>query len=239
MFEGTSYSGFREELSYNLYFKYGLINSKAGVSTLKISEEKYNGTDALKMTMTAYSTGIASQIFELSDTLSCYLTKDMKPLYYTKNAHEGNEHTIEAINYNYTDGTVNIKSKRIKNSILRFDENLTSQTIIYDMMSIIYYVRTLDYDILKEAKVLTVDFLSGKDIVKMDIHHKGLEIIKANDGNEYACVKLNLVIYDNAFADKKEAMRVYLSNDNKRLPVRIDSKLKIGSTKVIMKKAKI
>lgn len=107
------------------------------------------------------------------------------------------------------------------------------------MMSIIYYVRTLDCDILKEAKVLTVDFLSGKDIVKMDIHYKGLEIIKANDGNEYACVKLNLVIYDNAFADKKEAMRVYLSNDNNRLPVRIDSKLKIGSTKIIMKKAKI
>lgn len=234
-----SFGSTGEELSYDLYFKYGLINSKAGVSSLKISEEKYRDVDALRMTMTAHSTGIISKVFDLSDTLSCYITKDLRPLLYIKKAHEGSEHTEEQITYNYTDKEINIRNKRIRNGILRFDENMKSETVIYDMMSIVYYVRTLDYNLLEKNKVLTVNFLSGKDIVKMDICYNGKETVRANDGKKYNCIKLNMVIYDNAFTDKKKAMQVYISNDDNRRPVRIDSKLKIGSTKIILKKVKM
>ncbi len=228
-----------EELTYDLYFKYGLINMKAGgVSTLKTQSEKYNNKAALKMTMTAKSVGMANKVFTLSDTLICYMTNDLIPLAYIKNAHEGDEHSIENVSYDYSSFPVNIKAKLIRNGKLRFDEAITSESCIYDMMSIVYYARTLDYSSMKKGDKTTTLFLSGKNKVNMDIEYHGTENIEANDGNKYNCIKLVLVINDKAFEDKKEAMKVYITNDNNRIPVRIDSKLKIGSTRVILKSIK-
>lgn len=228
-----------EELTYDLYFKYGLINTKAGKSTLITKSENYKGNEALKMTMTAQSIGIANKIFTLSDTISCYMTKDLIPLAYVKNAHEGDDFTKENVSYDYSSSSqITIKAKLIRNEKLRFDENITSDACIYDMMSIVYYARTLDYSAMKKNDKYSTLFLSDKNKVNMDIEYQGTESIGANNEKKYNCIKLVLKINDKAFEDKKEAMTVYITNDNNRIPIRIDSKLKIGSTRVILKNFK-
>ena len=72
----------------------------------------------------------------------------------------------------------------------------------------------------------------------MKIEYNGTEKIDANDGSEYDCIVFTLIIDDKAFKDKKEAMKIYISNDNNRIPVRINSKLKVGSTYVLLKEVK-
>ena len=224
-----------EEISYDLYFKYGLLNTKAGVSSLKTSEVAYNGVPAYKMTLLAKSNGVINKIFTLSDTLTCYMSKDLIPLAYMKNAHEGAEHTKENTTYSYKESEVTIKTKLTRNDKLRFDETLYTSSCIYDMMSVIYYARTLDFTKMHKGFTTKVVFLSGKNKVNMHIDFQGIEIVKANDNKKYNCFKLILKIEDKAFEDKKEAMTVYVTNDNNRLPVRLNSNLKIGSTSAIMK----
>ncbi|WP_296940605.1 DUF3108 domain-containing protein [uncultured Dysgonomonas sp.] len=227
-----------EEMTYDLYFKYGLIHTKAGISTLKTVAERYNNTDALKMTLMAQSTGTVRKIFSLSDTLSCYLTKDLVPLAYIKNAAEGKDYTQERVTYTYTGDKVNINAIRHKNGDFKFNETLTSQSCIYDMMSVVYYARTLNYSTMKKGETAKVDFISGKKKVNMVIEYEGIETVEANDDRKYSCIKLTLSIMDDAFSDKKEAMKVYITNDNNRMPVRLDSKLNIGSTRAILKSYK-
>ncbi|HMM02447.1 MAG: DUF3108 domain-containing protein [Dysgonomonas sp.] len=227
-----------EEMTYDLYFKYGLIHTKAGISTLKTVAERYNNTDALKMTLMAQSTGTARKIFSLNDTLSCYLTKDLVPLAYVKNAAEGKDYTKERVTYTYTGDKVSINTIRHKNGDFKFNETLTSHSCMYDMMSVVYYARTLNYSGMKKGETVKVDFISGKKKVNMVIEYEGIEIVEANDDNKYSCMKLTLSIMDDAFSDKKEAMKVYITNDNNRMPVRLDSKLNIGSTRAMLKSYK-
>lgn len=227
-----------EELTMDLYFKYGLINMKAGTSKLTTVSENYNGQEAYKMTLLAASSGNARKIFPLNDTLSCYMTKDLVPLAYIKNAREDDDYTQERVKYSYANGLVSINTKRTKNGGFRFDETLTSTTCIYDMMSVVYYARALDYTSMKKGDTNKVSFISGKNKVSMVIEHDGLETIEANDGKKYRCIKLVLSIMDDAFSDKKEAMKVYITNDSNHMPVRLDSKLKIGSTRAILRSHK-
>jgi Protein of unknown function (DUF3108). len=227
-----------EELTYDLYFKYGLIYTKAGNSSLKTVSERYKGKDAYKMTLLAQSTGTVRKFFNLKDTLSCYMTKDLIPLAFIKDAFEGSDYTQETATYTYVNDRVDISTKRIRNGTLRFDEKLTAESCIYDMMSVVFYARTLNYSDMKKGDAYNVVFLSGKDKVTMDIIYRGIETVEANDKNKYECIYLVLMINDNAFENKKEAMRVYLTNDENRMPVRLDSKLKIGSTRAILKSYK-
>jgi hypothetical protein len=227
-----------EELTYDLYYKYGLINTKAGISSLKTVAEKFNNTDAYKMTLLAESLGTARKFFKLNDTLTCYTTKDIVPLAYLKNAREGKEHTVERVIYTYGSQGVSLNTRRVKNGEFRFEETVKSSTCMYDMMSIVFYARTLDYTEMKKGDTSKADFISGREKVSMIIEYAGIETVEANDDKKYSCIKLTLSIMDKAFSDKKEAMKVYITNDNNRLPVRLESKLNIGSTRAILKSYK-
>lgn len=223
-----------EELSYDMYFKYGILNTKAGRSSMTVEEATYDNKQALKMTLIGNTRGMAGKLFSLSDTLISYTTKDLVPLAYHKNAHESGDYTIEKATYSYASDKVTIKTNRVRNDVLRFDEELTSENCIYDMQSVVYYARTLDYSTMQKGDKVSVSFLSGKKMQRMDIEDRGTEKISANDGKKYDCIKLVLIINTDAFEDKKEAMTVYITNDDNRIPVRIDSKLKVGSTRAVL-----
>ncbi|MDR1884499.1 MAG: DUF3108 domain-containing protein [Prevotella sp.] len=227
-----------EEMTYDLYFRYGFINTKAGISTLKTSAEKYNNADAFKMTLLAQSIGAVRKLFSLNDTLSCYMSKDLAPLAYIKNAAEGKDYTQERVAYTYSGDKVSVNVKRHKNGDFKFNETLTSQSCIYDMMSVVYYARTLNYSTMKKGETAKVNFVSGRKKVNMIIEHGGIETVEANNDKKYSCIKLILSIMDDAFSDKKEAMKVYITNDNNHMPVRLDSKLNIGATQAMLKSYK-
>ena len=227
-----------EELTYDLYYKYGLVNTKAGTSSLKTTAEKFNNTDAYKMTLLAQSSGTARKLFSLNDTLTCYTTKDLVPLAYLKNAREGKSHTVERVIYTYGSQGISLNTRRVKNGEFRFEETIKANTCIYDMMSVVFYARTLNYTGMKKGDTSKADFISGRKKVNMVIEYGGIETVEANNNNKYSCIKLILSIMDDAFSDKKEAMRVYITNDDNRLPVRLDSKLNIGSTRAILKSYK-
>lgn len=229
-----------EELNYDMYFNYGIIRSKAGSSSLKLTAADYNGISGYKMTMLAQTSGLAKSLFSLKDTISCYTTKDIVPLAYVKHALESGDYTIETAEYDYSmNDSVRIHVKRERNGVLRFDEILSSEHCLYEMMSIVYYARTLNYASMRNGDIQTVSFLSGRTMMNMDIQYQGTTKMKANNKQEYMCHVLVLNMHeDSAFENKKEAMKVYLSADNNRIPVRIDSQLKIGGTRVMLKEAK-
>lgn len=227
-----------EHLQYDLYFRYGLIYTKAGNSSLSVSDTKYKGKDAYRMMLTANSIGAAKVLFFIADTLTSYTTKNIVPLAHLKDAHEGNDYRTERATYDYSTGKIKLRNINKKNGDLRYDTTLVSDDCIYDMLSIIYYARTLNYNKIEKGDEVTVSFLSGRNKVNMTIVHQGLESVQANDGRKYNCIKLSLIINEKAFEDKNEAMKVYITEDMNHIPIRIDSKLKVGSTRALLRNYK-
>lgn len=225
-----------EMLTYDLYFKYGIIYTKAGGSTLSVQNAVYEGEEVLKASLTAKLGGLANKVYSLADTLSAYMTPDVVPLAYTKDAHEDGDYSTERATFTYKDGDIHARNISVRNGKQRYDTTHVVQTCIYDMVSILYYARTVNYNTMKKGDKVTVKGLVGRKHTNIDVIHQGIEKMKANDGRQYYCIKLSLQMNDDAFADKEEAMKVYITNDANRIPIRIDSKLKFGSTRVILNK---
>lgn len=228
-----------EDLEYDLYIKLGFAVTKGGEAKLQTQAIKYNGKDAYKMNLVSETQGMAKKLFSLSDTLIAYTSKDITPLAYTKDAHEGGDYTKEKLTYTYPgDGTVKIKTVRHKDGEFKFDEEIVAPNCTYDLVSILFYCRTLNFANMSKGSTKTVNFISGKKRGSMKIEHNGTENIKANDGKKYNCIKLTLYIADEAFDDGKEAMKVYVTNDENRTPIKLETKLKVGSTRAILKSYK-
>ena len=224
-----------EKLTYDLYYKYGLINMKGGKATLNTTSTVYNGTNAYKMTLLASTGGLVNTLYNVDDTLTAFVDKNMVPLLFTKGAAEGKEYTRERQLYTYQGGKASIRTIRHRNGELSFDENIATDRCTYDMMSILAYARTLDYSNMKRGDNTQIQFITGKRIVNMYIRYLGTGSMKVNNGKTYDALELSLMILDKAFVDQEEAMKVWLTNDENKLPLQIDSKLKIGTMRVVLK----
>ena len=224
-----------EKLTYDLYYKYGLINMKGGVATLNTESTTYNGKDAYKMTLHAASGGLIGSLFTIDDTLTSYMDKNLVPLLFIKGATESKDYTRERQIYNYQNGNTSIRAIRHRNGNLSFDETVNSDRCTYDMMSIMAYSRTLDYSKMQRGDNTQIQFITGKRLVNMYIRYLGTSKMKVNNGKTYDAIELSLMILDKAFVDQEEAMRVWLTNDENKLPLQIHTKLKIGEMRSILK----
>lgn len=224
-----------EEVTYDLYYKYGILNMKGGKATINTEETNYNGKDAYKITLRATTRGLVGSIFTVDDTLTSYIDKDLVPQLFVKGATEGSDYTRERHIYSYKNGETSIRTIRYRNGEFKFDENITTDRCTYDMVSILAFARTLDYSSMQKGDNTQVQFITGKRLVNMYIRHKGSTNLKVNNGKTYEAIELSLMILDDAFVDQEEAMRVWITNDENKLPLQIYSKLKVGEMRSVLK----
>ncbi|MDD3787764.1 MAG: DUF3108 domain-containing protein [Petrimonas sp.] len=224
-----------EKITYDLYYKYGIINAKAGRGTLTTTSTNLAGKSAFKTRLLANTSGVVGNMYTVNDTLTGYVDTDMVPLLFTKETFEGSDYATEKQSYSYNNGTVNVRAIRYWKGKLSFDEVVTTNKCSYDYVSVINYARNLDFSNMKPGDNTPIQFLSGKTIVNMYIRYMGTKKVKVNNGKTYDAVQLSLMIIDKAFADQEEAMSVALTNDLNRLPLVIEIGLKMGSMRVVLK----
>lgn len=224
-----------EELTYDLYYKYGILNMKGGKATLKTEDTSYNGKDAYKMTLYATTGGLVGSLFTIDDTLTSYMDKNLIPQLFVKGADEVGDYTRERHIYSYQNNKTSIRTIRYRNNEFKFDENIVTDRCTYDMVSILAFARTLDYSNMKKGDNTQVQFITGKRLVNMYIRYQGTSSLKVNNGKTYEAVELSLMILDDAFVDQEEAMRVWITNDENKLPLQIYSKLKVGEMRSVLK----
>lgn len=224
-----------EKITYDLYFKYGVINAKAGIGTLNTTTTNLNGKTVYKTKLQANTTGIADKMFPVNDTLTGYVDMKLVPLLFTKGASEGSEYSSERQSFSYENGKITIRTIRYRKGKLSFDEIITTDKCTYDYVSVLNYARNLDYSEMQPGENTHIQFVSGKKIVDMYMRYLGTTKVKTNDGKTYDAIELSLMILNKAFADQKEAMKVTLTDDLNRMPLIIDAGLKFGTMQCVLK----
>lgn len=224
-----------ERIQYDLYLNIGFLGAKAGSGSLSITESNYNGKAAYRSYMLLNTSGLANNIYTVNDTLTSYVDMNLRPLLFTKEAFEGKDYSTERQVYSYNGDKINIRTMRTYEGEERFDTTVGTEKCTYDYLSVLSLVRNLDYSGMKSGDKKHIQFISGKRIVNMSVNYLGISTIKANDGKRYEVMNISMSILDDAFTNPKEAIKASLTNDKNRIPVIIDTSLKIGSVKAVMR----
>lgn len=224
-----------EDIQYDLYFQRGIFSARAGRGSLTVTEANYRGENAYKMVMLLNTSGLANNFYTVRDTLTSFVDKDLRPLLFTKEAFEGRDYSVDRQSYTYEGNKINIRAYRIWNGAEEFDEVVSSEQCTYDYLSVLPYVRNLDFTNMKPGDRHHIRFLSGRRPVNMYVNYEGISSVKANNGKKYDVINLSMTILDDAFENPKEALKASLTNDKNRIPVVIDTSLKIGTIRAVLR----
>jgi hypothetical protein len=225
---------FGESVTYDVYFKWGLIMPRAGDATF-FYERDYSVNKASSLyRMRFRSAKFFDSFFRMRDTLNAYYNDNHKLIYSLKSSDEGGYYSIDKLTFTYGRENTEIHSLRYTPSKVRIDTVLTAEGEVTDLLGVIYYLRRLNRTKLKSGDTYPLTVVMGRDLVKIQFIYQNQTIVE-REKVKYNTRYFVIDIYDEAFESTKTSAEVWVGDDDNFLPVKVRSKLKIGYAEVYYK----
>lgn len=170
-------------------------------------------------------------IFRVRDTLVSYHDSlTFLPYEFSRKAHEGNYHKIFDYKWDYARRQIYSRQEKIGRYVRRDTIALLPTT--YDMLSVAWMTRGLDFSRYRKDDLIPIRVLLDDKIYELYVRYLGTERLKAGKGKRQCHVFSPLLVEGEVFKGG-EGMKVWVSDDEARLPVMMEAKLLVGSLKVI------
>lgn len=232
LFTGVNASNFQNEtLHYVVSYKWGIIHKDAGEATLSL---RRSGNE-YKIMLSAKTRSWADKIYSVRDTLISRVSVDgFKPLHYTRIAHEDGKYSRDDIAYSYSGANItgSCRRERHRNGKEAVTEKkLTATRQAWDLLSVFYFLRTIDYSRLAADKVVSTTLFSGKEAETVTIRSLGEETIKLRNKTTIKALKVSFKFTTAGKKKSSDDIYAWLSADNKRIPLLVVGSLPVGQIK--------
>ncbi|MDE6812042.1 MAG: DUF3108 domain-containing protein [Muribaculaceae bacterium] len=222
-----------ETLHYRISYKWGAIRKDGAEATLSLrgSGNKYN------LKLTARTLPWVDEFFTVRDTLLASVDKSgFLPLSYSKISHEGGVYRRDDITYSRSGNRTTAHVKRITHKKdgqpERATNNFSATGVAYDMLSVFYYLRTLDYTALERNRITKTSIFSGSQVEVLTIRYAGRKQIKMRNGSRRDAIKITFSFTTDGRRRSSENIEAWISADKSHIPLQLIGKLPIGSVRV-------
>ena len=218
-----------ESLNYRVMYKWGLINKQAGSACLSI---KTSGSQ-YKLALTARSAPWADKFYCLRDTLTGIVNRSgYKPVRYENHSHEGGDYKHAIVTYqhngnNVTAKAVNTTKKKKGKKPTTQNQTFTATGAAMDMLSVFYYMRTIDYSQMLVGVTQVVTIFSGKQKETLTIKYNGVQSVKI-EGQQRNCYHIRFTFTSKGGKKTSDDMEAWISTDSRRIPLKMEGKLPVG-----------
>jgi len=202
-----------EQLNYQVFISGG--STPLGLATFQVrGRSKYFDRDGVFLTVNAHTTGAAARLFNATDTIDSYVDpKGLLPYRTVLNLSEGSRRLNETLTLNQETGTASSdKGGRIEMPVGT-----------HDYLSFFYALRTLN---LNPTKKSVLSMLVEKKPKTLFVDVLKRESIELGD-RKIPTIALSITT-DDPEPDKYK-LRMWVSDDRRRLPVRFTCHTKLGA----------
>ncbi|WP_339737990.1 DUF3108 domain-containing protein [uncultured Sunxiuqinia sp.] len=222
-----------EKLTYGAYYNWHFIWVNSGEvvftadTTRHASQTKWNFR-AIGRSFKAYDL-----FYSVRDTfVSRVIYEGLKPDYFIRRVNHAKSSTIHE--YTFDDAQHKIYSyvKREKGDPFR--DTLMWKDNTADMLSTVYQFRAYDFDRLKKRERVNFRMLVDNKTEDLYFRYLGQEEVKTRNGREFRCHHVLITLLGGDFFPDGEYMNVWFTADQNRIPVKVETKILVGSVSAIL-----
>lgn len=219
-----------ETIVYKIYYNWGLIWIPAGEAkfVLRETESEYI-TDVIGATYSSYD-----EVFKVRDRYRSHIDKEtLLPNAFVREISQGNYERYDSMLFDQKALKVREFYGKSKSSAKErnFDLNQCTQ----DLVSVLYHLRNRDITNVQAGSKLPVSFFFSKRLYELDVDIIELERKKIKELGKYEVIKARPELITGSIFDEDSYMDVWVSNDQNKLPLLIESPLSVGKVKAVLK----
>ncbi|MEO8933117.1 MAG: DUF3108 domain-containing protein [Xanthomarina sp.] len=221
--------------SYNMS---GALTELAQVN-METSELKTSKATLLRLKCTATTYSKWDNFFKIRDLYESYVSPlTVKPYLYKRDINEGGYSKFVQYKYSHSKGTVESLIRKRKRSGGTYDQNntLNISSNTKDIVSTIYYLRTLDLNTYSPGKTITMTVLFDNKPTEIVVKYVSKETISTNIGSK-ACHKLAISIKNSNVLKGTNDNLLWLTADENKIPVFAKFKVSVGNGELKIKSA--
>ncbi len=199
-----------------LVFKVRWGPISAGTATMSIPEViDYNGRKCYRIVSTAESNKFFSTFFKVQDRVESLMDKEgLHTLHFEKHIREGK---FKADRY--------VKFDQENHIAIEGNDTIQVPSFVQDVLSAFYYVRTQPLEV---GESLFVDNYADKKNYPLEVKVLRKERIEVEAGT-FDCLVVEPILQTSAIFEQKGSLTVWLTDDHKKMPVLMKSKVIVGS----------
>lgn len=206
-------------MTFNL--RWGLFD--VGTAVLKVNPmAEIDDEEVWHFTMTIRTNSFADNFYRVRDRVDGYLSKDLQRSVLYLRRQEGSHKRDVRVKFDWKENKVTYYNEGNP------DEPLTMETDSFDPLSVFFKFRTLD---LTPGSSMELPVTDGRRFVDGVGTIEGGQTVRVPAGEFETVVALPDMRDVGAAFDQAEGatLRIWLSDDDRRLPVRLSSRVVVGS----------
>ena len=208
-----------EKLTYELRWE----NIPAGLLQLEIQPmTTIGGQRAFHFVMTAKSNAAVDFFVKIRDRIDAYADPDMTHSVYYQKGQNGERKRLEVIEFDWQKSKAHYTDSGLRHAPLELIPGS------FDPLSAFYFTRIM---ISEDNPKVELPVIDGKKSFMGNAHVVRRETITLKNGQTYDtyCLEPDMGLFGGVFKEsKKPQLYVWVTADEKRIPVQIKSKVKVG-----------
>ena len=212
-----------EKIVMTVYYAVAGIYVNAGTATFTNSLETLNSKPVYHIVGEGHSNSSYDVLYKVRDRYETYIdTTTLQPLKFVRDVNEGGYKKYQNVTFN----------KHASTAITN-DGVFKVPTCVQDVVSAVFYARNVDFSKLRPNDRIAFDMFLDNEVFNMYIRYLGKETIKTKYG-KFRAIKFKPLLIKGTIFEGGEQMVVWVTDDENRIPVRIESPISVGKVKIDM-----
>jgi len=225
-----------EKIRYTVSYNWGPVWVDAGLVTFSVDNELFHGKPSWHLKGTGKTFRSYDFLFKVHDYFDSWIDPEtFRSFDFRRNIFEGGYTLLNTLNFDYNSKKVIANTKR-KNHPQHTD-TLPLRPCAFDMLSAIYYIRTLDFSTIQPNAKKHITVLIDDAYYDIYFRPMGKEIVESTDGKRYRCIKFAAKMVQGTIFKGEEDVLVWVTDDGNKIPVYIEAKIIVGTIKAYLKDA--
>lgn len=226
--------GAGEKLNYKALYTWGFIWIHAADIQFSVSNQKAGLNPAYMLTATAASIKSFDWFFKVRDNFqSLVKMEEFSPVWYSQNTSEGGWDVRQTYSFESSGRKMYHKGKIGRRAPV--NDTIAIPACTFDVLSAIYYCRTIPFNQYKANDKLTVNTLIDGKLHPIRFRLLGKETIPGLHGKEkYRCYKIEATAIESTNFEEGQKIHVWLTDDDNQLPILMEAKVVVGSVKAYL-----
>ena len=213
-----------EVVSMSVFFKWGAINTEVALASLTLEEEE----DCYHATLAAKTAPFFDVFYKIRENFqSRFALDDFRPMEAIRDTYESGYTATNHFIYDWEAGIIRAEVS-YRGAAPEYME-IPLNNLSLDMVTLIYYLRNLDWGNAREGQVCNVPFAIDDAVFNVDATYQGTEIIKVRKLGRFRAMHLSCSVVAGVLFEGDQRLQVWLSDDNNHLPLAVMVPLKVGN----------
>lgn len=211
---------------------YGFVNAGYGEVTISDKLYKINDRICYKIETVGKSSNSFDFFIRIRDTWRSYVdTSSIIPHKFFRHIEEGKYRKTEEVFYNHQAENLRVVDKKRD-----IDKEYKVPSNVQDLVSGFYFLRNTNFNKLSVNDTIYIPSFLENEIYDLKLVYRGKGKVKTKLG-KFMALKLTPIMPENSLFDGEESIRVWISDDKNKIPLKIEADMFIGAVEMDLEKA--